>query len=149
MTIWFGTPRFYTLKLYLLLLLTGPGANDAVLPGRPQHVPLDRYKANLTKLISMVKKPASPYYSPDTRLILITAPPIIPSAWRDHCVGMWKQNACRGPEPEEDRDTEVTKRYVDACMEVAKQEGVEVVNAWTGIVEAAGGSDKDSLAPFF
>lgn len=129
--------------------LTGPGANDAVLPGRPQHVPLERYKQNLSKLVGMVKDPSSPYHSPDTRIVLITAPPIVPAAWRAHCVERWKQNGSQGPEPAEDRSPEVTKQYAVACVEVAKQEGVEVVDAWTSIVDAAGGSDGESLAPYF
>ena len=97
----------------------------------------------------MVKNPSSPYHSPDTRLVLITAPPIIPSAWRAHCVGMWQANGSQGPEPVEDREPSNTKSYVDACVEVARQEGVEIVNAWSAIVNAAGGADAESLAPYF
>lgn len=97
----------------------------------------------------MVKTPSSPYYSPDTRLVLITAPPIIPAAWRAHCVRMWQANGSQGPEPLEDREPSNTKNYVDACVEVAKKQGVEVVNAWEAIVSAAGGADAENLAPYF
>lgn len=146
MTIWFGELAISNEKDPCS---DSTGANDAVLPGRPQHVPLDRYKSNLSKLVATVKNPSSPYYSPDTRLILITPPPIIPASWRAHCVSMWRQNGGQGPEPEEDRDPRVTKQYVDACVEVAKGEGVELVNAWSSIVTAAGGSDGERLAPYF
>lgn len=126
------------------------GANDSVLPARLQHVPLDRYKANLAKLIHFVKDPSSPWYSPDTRIVLITAPPIIPEDWLKHCEGMWKQNGSQGPKPTEiDREPKNTKRYVEACLEVAKQEQVQVVDAWSAIVDKAGGSDASSLAPYF
>lgn len=103
----------------------------------------------MSKLVSMVKSPTSQHYSPDTRLILITAPPIIPLSWRAHCVDMWRQNGSQGPEPKEDRDPQVTKQYADACVQIAKEQGVEVVDAWSAIVQAAGGADDGSLAPFF
>jgi lysophospholipase L1-like esterase len=142
MTIWFGTFHPQT-------PLT-EGANDSVLPGRLQHVPLDRYKANLVKLIQFIKDPSSKWYSPDTRLVLITAPPIIPEDWLKHCVGMWEQNGSQGPKPTEiDREPENTKRYVEACIQVAKEQEVEVVDAWSAIVDKAGGSDAKSLAAYF
>ena len=53
------------------------GANDAVLTGEQQHVPLEQYKANLSKLIHMVRDPSSEYYSPETRIILFTPPPVL------------------------------------------------------------------------
>jgi len=126
------------------------GANDSVLPGKAQHVPLDRYKYNLTKLIHLVKDPSSPWHSPETRLVLITAPPIIPEEWLKHCEGMWIQNGSNGPKPTEiDREPSNTKKYVEACLQVGKEQGVEVVDAWTAIVNQAGGSDAESLAPYF
>jgi hypothetical protein len=63
---------------------------------------------------------------------------------------MWKQNGSNGPKPTEiDREPANTKRYVDACLEVAKEQGVEVVDAWKAIVDKVGGSDSKSLAPCF
>jgi hypothetical protein len=142
MTIWFGTSS-HVLKLT-------SGANDSVLPGKTQHVPLDRYKSNLAKIIHFVKNPSSPWYSPETRIVLITAPPIIPQEWLKYCEGMWRQNGSNGPKPTEiDREPANTKKYVEACLEVAKEQGVEVVDAWKAIVDQAGGSDAGSLAPYF
>lgn len=126
------------------------GANDSVLPGKAQHVPLERYKENLTKIIHFVQDPKSPWYSPSTRLVLITAPPIIPQEWLKHCEGMWMQNGKNGPKPTNiDREPSNTKKYVQACLDVGWEQGVEVVDAWTAIVEQAGGSDAESLAPYF
>jgi hypothetical protein len=63
---------------------------------------------------------------------------------------MWMQNGSEGPKPTEiDREPTNTKRYVDACLEVGKEQGVKVVDAWTAIVDQAGGSDAESLAPYF
>ena len=142
MTIWFGT------SCMLLELIIG--ANDSVLPGKTQHVPLDRYRSNLAKIIHFVKDPSSPWYSPETRIVLVTAPPIIPEEWLKHCENMWRQNGSNGPKPTEmEREPTNTKKYVEACLEVGKEQGVEVVDAWTAIVKQAGGSDAESLAPYF
>ncbi len=63
------------------LLVIWFGANDAAVPPKDQHVPLARYKANLAKLIWMVAAPESPRYSPDTRVILMTPPPVNTLQW--------------------------------------------------------------------
>lgn len=63
---------------------------------------------------------------------------------------MWIQNGKNGPKPTEiDREPSNTKKYVEACLEVGKEQGVEVVDAWSAITEQAGGSDAESLAPYF
>jgi hypothetical protein len=63
---------------------------------------------------------------------------------------MWRQNGSNGPKPTEiDREPANTKKYVEACLEVAKEQGVEVVDAWQAVVDQAGGSDPGSLAPYF
>lgn len=63
---------------------------------------------------------------------------------------MWKQNGSKGPKATEiDREPSNTKKYVEACLEVGKEQGVEVVDAWTAIVNQAEGSDAESLAPYF
>ncbi|KAG9318860.1 SGNH hydrolase-type esterase domain-containing protein [Chiua virens] len=96
------------------------GANDAALPPSTQHVPRDRYKTNLTCLVNMVKSPTSAFYSPDTRVILITPPPVNTHQWTNG------------------RDFEETKLYAAAAKEVGAQVGVPVADAWTEIWEAAG-----------
>ncbi|KAI6036077.1 SGNH hydrolase-type esterase domain-containing protein [Pisolithus microcarpus] len=63
------------------------GANDAApLPNR-QHVPRDQYKENLKHLVNMVRSSTSPYYSPCTRIILITPPPV--NSHQDVWTAMW------------------------------------------------------------
>ncbi|WVR09742.1 hypothetical protein IAU60_006818 [Kwoniella sp. DSM 27419] len=125
------------------------GANDAVLPGSPQCVPLDRYKANMSKLIQLVQSPSSAYHSPDTKIVVITAPPIIESAWVEARVEKWKSFGSEGPKPEQNRDRALTRRYAEAAAEVARENGVPVVDLWTAIVSAAGGQDEDQLLPYF
>ena len=110
------------------------GANDAALPPGPQHVPLARYQSNLVRLIRTVRSPDSPRYSPDTRIILLTPPPVDPKRWartvedtvEDSLQGMFQ------------RKFEVTRQYAEAASDVGAREGVPVVDVWTDIWEAAG-----------
>lgn len=121
-----------------------PGANDCVLPGEFQHVPLDRYKSNLSRLISMIQSPSSEYYSPDTKIILITPPPIIPEKWFK---AMQKLQAERG-QPVSDKPTRESKmvhEYAQACLEVAEKENVASIDIYSGLIEAAGGDDQAHL----
>jgi isoamyl acetate esterase len=105
------------------------GANDATVPPEnPQHVPLDRFKANLVRLVDMVKSPTSAYYSPDTRIILITPPPVNTYQW------------------EEGRNFVKTHSYAIAVKEVGEQVGVPVADVWTAIWDAAGHNEQ-ALAP--
>lgn len=99
------------------------GANDAAPPPSPQHVPRDRYKANLAHLVDMVKSPTSAYYSPDTRIILITPPPVNTYQWTERIF------------------TE-TKLYAEAVKELGAQVGVPVADVWTEIWEAAGRDER-------
>ena len=117
------------------LLVIWFGANDSCLPMREQHVPLPQYKANLRKMIWMVRSPESPRYSPDTRVILINSPPLNAEQWAA------RQGARDPPRPME-RDSAVTKTYAEAAVEVGAQEGVAVVDAWTALYEAAGKEEK-------
>ncbi|KAJ8699788.1 isoamyl acetate-hydrolyzing esterase [Pleurotus ostreatus] len=52
------------------------GANDACIKPSPQHVPLDKFTENIRAIVQMITSPSSGYYSPDTKIILITPPPV-------------------------------------------------------------------------
>jgi len=103
------------------------GANDAAVPPSPQHVPRDRYKANLSHMIQMVKSPTSAYYSPETRIILITPPPVNTKQWN---------------RPDNPRVFENTRSYAEAVKEVGKKEDVAVADIWTPIFDGAGQSEE-------
>jgi len=139
MTIWFGTCRCVS-------PLTA-GANDAVLEGEAQHVPLDRYKDNLHRLVDIVSSPESDYHSPDTKVILINAPPIISDKWHAHC----RQNRIARGEAAPDkpnRDPAQVKLYADACIDVARAAGVPCVDIYNQLIAAAGGDDPAKLDPY-
>jgi isoamyl acetate esterase len=77
----------------------------------------------------MVKNPESDYYSPETRIVLIAPPPV---------------NSHQGVE---NRDLMVTKLYAEAVVEIGKEEGIPVIDAWTVFWDASGHEEK-ALATF-
>jgi len=109
------------------LLTIWYGANDAAPAPSPQHVPRDRYKENLSYLIQMLKSPTSAYYSPETRIVLITPPPVNTKQW---------------DLPDSPRVFETTKSYAEAVKEVGEKENVPVADIWTPIFDGAGRSEE-------
>lgn len=116
------------------------GANDSCIEPSPQHVPLSKFTSNLTYMVNMIKSPTSPYYSPTTRVILITPPPVNTFQRRADL-------ASRQPPLALDRDFEVTKAYAEGVREVARSENVALVDVWTALWEAAS-EDERSLEKF-
>jgi isoamyl acetate esterase len=101
------------------------GANDACLPEYRQHVPLSRFSENLTTMVHTIRAPDSPWYSPETKLLLITPPPIhVPS------MGV------------EGRTFDVTKTYAEEVKKVGEREDIPVLDVWTRMWEAAGKSEE-------
>ncbi|OVA14501.1 Lipase [Macleaya cordata] len=98
------------------------GANDASLPDRTsafQHVPLHEYKQNLHAIVSFIKKKW-----PTTLVLLITPPPIDEDGRLRHPFG---ENPSGLPE----RTNEAAGAYAKACIAVADECGVLVVDLWT------------------
>ncbi|KDR81821.1 hypothetical protein GALMADRAFT_240048 [Galerina marginata CBS 339.88] len=111
------------------------GANDACILPSPQHVPLPKFSANLKHMVSLIKSPTSQYYSPSTRIILISPPPVNTLVRRADL-------EARNPPLKLDREFEVTRAYAEAAQKVAKEEGVGYVDVWTALWEAAGKEEK-------
>ncbi|KAG6919961.1 hypothetical protein DXG01_013310 [Tephrocybe rancida] len=119
----------YVPKVRLLTIWFG--ANDACLPPSPQYVPLKKFASNLRDWVDLVHSPKSEYYSPDTRIILITPSP----------VNTYQRRAdleSREPPRLLDRDFETTRRYAEAVKDVAREKGVACTDVWTAFWEAAG-----------
>ncbi|KAH9484034.1 GDSL esterase [Psilocybe cubensis] len=116
------------------------GANDACILPSPQHVPLTKFSSNLNKMVDMVKSPESPRYSPDTRIILISPPPVNTLARRADL-------AARNPPLALDREFEITRAYSEAVREVANAQNVPFVDVWNAIWTAAG-ENEESLSKF-
>ncbi|KLJ13112.1 hypothetical protein EMPG_11931 [Blastomyces silverae] len=125
------------------------GANDAVLPGFQQHVPLTLYKDNLIKILThpLVKE------HPETKLLLLTPPPVneyqFSPADTDADTDADTQPGAPEPEPEPTspvmRKASQTKQYADACREVGKGLNVPVADIWTAFMTAAGWVDGQPL----
>ena len=109
------------------------GANDACLPGFRQHVPLSQFSENITTMVRSIRAPESPLYSPETRIFLITPPPIhVPSMREDI---------------QPTRAFDITKAYAEEVKKIGEVEKVPVVDAWTGVWEAAG-ENKEAVKAF-
>ena len=121
-----NVPKIQLLTIWL-------GANDATFPGEQQHAPLDLFKANLSKMIHLVRDPDSEWYSPETRIILIAPPPVNAAQWLQ-----FLRTEAANPRDTVDRSLEGSKIYANAVKEVATQEQVPVVDLWTLFWEAAG-----------
>lgn len=119
---------------HVRLLTIWFGANDACLPEFIQHVPLSRFSENLTTMVRTIRAPDSPWYSPETRLLLITPPPV-------HVPSM-------GTDMQPTRTFNVTKVYAEEVKKVGEREHVPVVDAWTRIWEAAG-KNEEQVEAFF
>ncbi|TFK42990.1 SGNH hydrolase-type esterase domain-containing protein [Crucibulum laeve] len=116
------------------------GANDACIKPSPQHVPLPKFIENLKHIIDMVHSPESAYYSPFTRILLITPPPINTHQRKADLES-------RNPPLPLDRLFDITKAYADAVKDVAVEKKVALVDVWSAVWEAAGKEEK-ALARF-
>ncbi|CAB4473795.1 SGNH hydrolase [Rhizophagus irregularis] len=102
-------------KVFLLIIFFG--ANDAAIQPSVQHVSLEKYKENLKQMINIIKDPDSPYHSPETRILLVTPPPLNEEARVKH-KGL------------KDRKSDVTAKYAQACVDLANELNVPVLNLW-------------------
>ncbi|KAF1981164.1 GDSL Lipase/Acylhydrolase family protein [Aulographum hederae CBS 113979] len=112
------------------------GANDSRLPdtiGTPQHVPLDRYKENLRKIVTHTLVRA---HRP--RIILITSPPIDEELCEAHDLSNGIDQVRRR--------AAVTRTYADAVKEVGKATDVVVFDLWSLFMERVGWKEGMPLA---
>ncbi|KAG8988524.1 hypothetical protein FRB90_002695 [Tulasnella sp. 427] len=123
------------------LLLLWLGGNDTCLLPSPQHVPLDQYIFNLKRLILMVRSPDSEWYSPNTRIILVT-----PGPFNETVRGA--RLAARNPPIALDRKSEVTRSYADGVIALGKDLGIPVVDVYTPIWEATGNGDTKRMEEY-
>ncbi|EXJ54499.1 hypothetical protein A1O7_09839 [Cladophialophora yegresii CBS 114405] len=100
------------------------GANDACVPGHPQHVPLQRYIASLK---DMICHPALKLH--DTQVILITPPPV-----DEYQLGG------------RDRTAEHTAKYAHAALQVGRECNLPVLDLWTVFMRRAGWTEGSTSA---
>ncbi|KAF9348642.1 hypothetical protein BGX26_012972 [Mortierella sp. AD094] len=126
------------------LVVIALGTDDASFPNTRQHVSLEAYKENLRSLISSIRYPESPNYSPDTQVILVTPAPVHDTMWEASLTAVNKTL---------DRSNSVTKEYADACVQVGDELQLPVVNIWHDIQCQVEGTcqlhESDKLEDYF
>jgi lysophospholipase L1-like esterase len=79
-------------------------------------------------MVHAIQAPESPWYSPETKIILITPPPIhVPSLREDL---------------QPTRRFDITRAYAEEVRRIGESEKIPVVDAWTGVWEAAGKNEE-------
>ncbi|KAL7820197.1 SGNH hydrolase-type esterase domain-containing protein [Trichoderma aethiopicum] len=109
---------------YLIILL---GANDAVLPleTTSQHVPLERYKENLNKIVNDARIRAH-----NPKILLVTPPPADEIKLKDLDIAQGHASAIRS--------SAVTASYAEAARQVARENpGVVLIDLWQAIMGEA------------
>lgn len=91
-------------------------------------------------MIQALGSASSEYYSPSTKIILFTPPPIHEGLWLEFLES-------RDPPVEMDRSWARTRSYADAVKEIAVSLKVPVVDTWEVIWTAAG--EKIEALPMF
>lgn len=81
-------------------------------------------------MVQMVKSPNSEFFSPGTRVILLTPPPVNTHQRRADLES-------RNPPLALDRLFETTRSYAEAVLEIGNEQDVTTVDVWTLIWEAA------------
>ncbi|XP_035751241.1 isoamyl acetate-hydrolyzing esterase 1 homolog isoform X1 [Egretta garzetta] len=96
------------------------GANDSALKdlNPKQHVPLEEYAANLKSMIQYLKS----VDITEDRIVLITPPPLQESAWEKECLAKGDKL---------NRRNATTGEYAQACVQVARDCGTDVLDLWT------------------
>lgn len=95
------------------------GANDSALKDEnpKQHVPLDEYAGNLRSMVQYLQSVGVP----ESRVILITPPPLCEAAWEKECIAQGHKL---------NRVNAVVGEYASACVQVAQDCGTDVLNLW-------------------
>ncbi|XP_022369344.1 isoamyl acetate-hydrolyzing esterase 1 homolog isoform X1 [Enhydra lutris kenyoni] len=96
------------------------GTNDSALKDEnpKQHVPLAEYAANLHTMVRQLSAAGVPA----SRVVLVTPPPLCEAAWEQECL----LQGCKL-----NRLNSVVGEYAGACVQVAQDCGVDVLDLWT------------------
>ncbi|KAK9126101.1 hypothetical protein Scep_014947 [Stephania cephalantha] len=94
------------------------GGNDSAAPhpsGLGPHVPLQEYEENMRKIANHLKS-----LSKETRIIFLSCPPVNEERLRQSRIGVVRTN-------------ETSREYSEACIELAREMDLKVVDLWTAI----------------
>ena len=104
-------------------------------------------------MIALLTCPTSTYYSPSTKIALITPPPFLENMWRAQHVA-WALREGRATTEAEavygcERFSAVTQEYASACKHVAKDMEVECIDIHSGMIKVAGGFVESRLEKYY
>jgi isoamyl acetate esterase len=95
------------------------GANDAALPGEPQHVPLNEYAQNIDSIVVGLRE----RLGPTVPIFLLTPPPVDAVKWMNY-------RERQTP----DRDNEVARTYGLEVMKIAERHSkCAAVDTWVAL----------------
>lgn len=109
------------------------GANDAVLPGGKQHIPLEDYKNNLKTIIQ------HPAVKAQNLIVLLMTPPPTNEYQTEVMAKIHGHDTLQ-------RTASNTKVYADACREIGAELGVTVVDIWRAFMTSVGWVEGKPLA---
>eukprot|EP00397_Hematodinium_sp_SG-2012_P031553 GEMP01033510.1.p1 GENE.GEMP01033510.1~~GEMP01033510.1.p1 ORF type:complete len:226 (+),score=32.86 GEMP01033510.1:707-1384(+) len=102
--------------------------------GNPrQHVALAEFKAHLHAIVRHIRGSSGP----DARIILLTPPPVC----HRQRLEFQRVRFPDSPSGQLERTNDNAEKYAKACVDVARESNVSVVNLWELMMEAAKASD--------
>lgn len=108
--------QYPSIDLFLIFF----GANDAVIQGVAQHVPLNEYRTNLQSMINRIRRSLGS----SAKIVLITPPPVYEPDLK-------LRNRQRGKSVELDRINANTKEYADVVVQVGRENDALVVDIFS------------------
>ncbi len=96
------------------------GANDSALPFSNQHVPLERFKANMEIICRRLQDKWL-----NLVIVVIAPPPVDDAKWTQHCKNNYNSDV-------PNRNAETSQLYRDACAAVATERNALFVDLWDG-----------------
>lgn len=121
----------------VVLVLIFFGANDAALADQDpaKHVPTAEYRENLVALVGRTRDAY-----PGAAVLLLTPPPVHEGQRLEFQKIRYGEKATGIPE----RTSDHTRRYVAACLDVAREMGVPCLDVFDAMMTEGGGEDGPS-----
>ncbi|KAJ2449477.1 isoamyl acetate-hydrolyzing esterase [Coemansia sp. RSA 2336] len=100
------------------------GTNDATISSWHQHTPIEKFKDNLLYFASLLRDPDSKHYSPSTKILFITPPPVGDRMVRERARIDGERPFTRNA---------LARKYAQVVREVAGKVNAPYVDLYTGI----------------
>ncbi|KAJ1752804.1 isoamyl acetate-hydrolyzing esterase [Coemansia sp. RSA 1821] len=110
------------------------GTNDATISSWHQHTPIEKFRENLLYFVSLLRDPNSKHYSPSTKILFITPPPVGDRMVKEKAKieGRWPFNR-----------NSLARQYAQVVREVASKVNAPYVDLYAKI-EALAKRDREN-----